>query len=238
MEALGIERIGFHADKSGMDSFWLNEASFADVRKAQPRAAAAQQSGAEAGAPFLTQVEQVLGEETVPDAEFFIDTWTVGIAAASENLLGRKEKLKSREHEVPAWVTFPSFAPWFVTGVETPVGAAWPLREARADAGSMAGLRWHGYKETDDSEAEDQVETVCPMTLESACRVLGVAATSTREQIRVAYRKMAGRYHPDRLAQCGASAQKLASDRMASVNQAYRLLCTDLAGRGIGSSVR
>lgn len=210
-----------------MDPFWLgNEASLEDVRGSQPGAAANQ-----TGVPFLMQVEQVLGEETVPDAEFFIDSWTVGIAAASENLLRRQEKRKSREHETPDWVTFPFFTPWVVAGAESSVEGAWPLREARAEEASMAYRRRQGGEESDDWQAADEVEIVCPLTLESACRVLGVAVTSTREQIRAAYRKMASRYHPDRLARSGAREQKLASDRMASVNEAYRLLCTGLAGR-------
>ena len=197
---------------SGMDTFWLiNEASLADVREAQPRAAAAQTSEAETGASLLTQIEQVLGEGVEPDSTFFVDSWTVGLAAASENLLRRK--MKTREHETPAWVTLPFFTTRFVDRAE-----------ASAEEASMAYLRWRGDEESDDWQAADEVEMACPLTLESACRVLGVAATSTREQIRAAYRRMASRYHPDRLAQSGAREQKLASDRMARVNEAYRLL--------------
>jgi hypothetical protein len=217
-----------------MDPFRLiNEASLEDVRGSQPRAGADQ-----TGVPFLMQVERVLGEETVPDSEFFIDSWTVGVAAASENLLHRQENRKNREHETPEWVAFPFFAPRFVAGEESSVEAAWLLREARADEASMTYRRWQGDEEADDWQTADELEMAGPLTLESACRVLGVAATSTREQIRAAYRKMASRYHPDRLARSGAREQKLASDRMAWVNEAYRLLCTGLAGRWRASSVR
>jgi hypothetical protein len=227
-----MERIAFGADKSGMDPFWLiDEAVLAGVREAQPRAAAHQPSGAEAGAPFLTQIDQVLGVETEPDSEFFVDSWTVGVAAASENFLRRQER-KSREFEMPAWDAFSSFTPWLVPKVEASAEAAWPLREQR----SMADLRWLGHGEEDDRQAANEV-MVGPLTLESARRLLGVAATSTREQIRVAYRKMASRYHPDRLARSAPPEQKLASDRMASINEAYQLLCTDLAGRRRDSGI-
>jgi hypothetical protein len=213
-----------------MSPYWpINEASLGSVRETQPRPAAPQPIGADAS--FLTQIEQVLGVEMEPDSEFFVDTWTVGLAAASENFLHRQE-LKSREHDIPAWDTFFSFTPWFVPRVEAPVEAAWPLREQR----SMADLRWPGGGPEDDRQAANEA-MVGPLTLESARRLLGVAATSTREQISVAYRKMASRYHPDRLARSSAREQKLAGDRMASINEAYQLLCTDLAGRRRHSSI-
>ncbi len=72
---------------------------------------------------------------------------------------------------------------------------------------------------------EEEAFVPGPLTFPAACRLLGVAATSTREQIKAAYRKMAGRYHPDRLETAGSVDPQLATDRMASINEAYRLLC-------------
>jgi hypothetical protein len=225
-ESSAIEQIAFGADKTGMDPFWLiNEASLAGVREAQARATAPQRSGADTGAPFLTQIEQVLGVEMEPDSEFFVDSWTVGVAAASENFQ-RRQKLNSREHQIPAWNTFSSFTPWVVSNINASAESAWPLREQR----TIADLRWVGDVEEDNRQAGDE-PIDGPLTIESASRLLGVVATSTREQIRVAYRKMASRYHPDRQAQGTPREQKLASDRMAAINEAYHLLCTDLAGR-------
>lgn len=210
-----------------MNFFWqFEDASLAEAREAQTRAAAAESSWAETGAPFLTQVEQVLGEEAVPDSEFFIDSWTVGTAAASENLLRRQAR--SREHQIPSWTTFSSFTPWFVPRAEATFEAAWPNRDKEI---SRAYARCNGDEQRDDRQAEEEVEIAGPLTLESACRALGVAPESTREQIRAAYRQMAGRYHPDRLARSGAREQKQASDRMALINVAYRMLCTVEAGR-------
>jgi DnaJ-domain-containing protein 1 len=207
-----------------MDPFWqTDEASFESARKAQRRASAAQPTAAEAVAPFLAQIEQTLGMETMPDSEFFIDSWTVGFAAASQNFLRRQERLTTRAHELPAWHTF-SFTPRFVEKAEASAAAAWPLREDRADERSTADLRWVDDEKEDDWLGPDEVEIEGPPTRESACRVLGVAVTSTQEQIRSAYRKMASRYHPDRLAHGDAREKRLASDRMASINEAYRLL--------------
>ena len=101
--------------------------------------------------------------------------------------------------------------------------------EAAAKEAPIEDLRQSAGEEVNHRQVADDLEMVCSLTPESARKVLGVAATSTREQIRAAYRKMASRYHPDRLAQSGASEQKLAGERMASINQAYRLLCVGLA---------
>lgn len=211
-----------------MDPFWLiDEAWRAKVRAAQRGAAAAQPSATESGSPFLAQVGQALGEETEPDAEFFVDSWTVGVAEASENFQRRNKEHKTREHELPQWAAFSTFPPFFHLTVEASPDAASQLRESRAQEYLTADRRSPADNEWDDWGA-DQPETASPLTVESACRILGVTATSTREQIRAAYRKMAGRYHPDRLAQAGPREQKLASDRMASINEAYRLLCAGL----------
>jgi hypothetical protein len=207
---------------SGMDSFRLfNEASLPINREPHPQAAAPQPSGAETAAPFHTLIEQALGVETEPDTEFFVDSWTLGIAAAKQNFLRRQQKPKNCDLEMPAWVTFSSFTPWFAPNIEAPAEVAWPQSSA-------ADLRWLGDREGDDRQAADEL-IAGPLTLESARRLLGVAATSTRVQIRLAYREMASRYHPDRLAQSTPHEQKLASDRMATINEAYQLLRADQA---------
>jgi DnaJ-domain-containing protein 1 len=64
-----------------------------------------------------------------------------------------------------------------------------------------------------------------PLTLDAARRLLGVTAASTRDEIKAAYRQMASLYHPDHLARRGDRDRQLATDRMAAINEAYRLLC-------------
>lgn len=213
-----------------MDSFWLaDEAPLADDWEAQPEAETPQPRGEETGEPLLSQIEQYLGKDAEPDATFFVDSWTMGMAAASESFLRRQGTVKSREHEMPEWSNSFSFPPFYAGGFATSADAAWWLGEVAAAKSSMADRR--PGDETEAEPAGDEAEMAYPLTLESARQVLGVAATSTREQIKGAYRRMASRYHPDRLAQVGARAQKAAGDRMASINEAYRLLSAGLTER-------
>jgi DnaJ-domain-containing protein 1 len=179
--------------------------------RAQEAYAAA--STAEGNAPnpsLFAQVEQLLGEDSEPDVKFFIDSWTVGVAAASENFLRRhqdqKIQQKSREHAVPAFNTICSFPPFF-TIEESPRNP-----EASLETEFLA------------ENAEPSAPTAFPLTLEAATGILGIAPTSTREQIKIAYRKMASRYHPDRLDHATSHEHQLATDRMAAINEAYRLL--------------
>jgi DnaJ like chaperone protein len=67
------------------------------------------------------------------------------------------------------------------------------------------------------------------MTPRQACHLLGVGPTVQREQLRSAYRRMVTQWHPDRLE--GSSEQDLtfATERMAEINLAYRLLLQGLS---------
>ena len=218
-----MKRIPRSADKSGMNPYGLlDESPLAEVREAQPAAApAGTDRVGHRDVPFLTQIEQLLGEETEPDAGFFVDSWTEGVAAASENFLRRQER---KNHETP-WNLSWSFAPFFEGGADAAAESPWPRREALAEHSSMAGPGRHGGDEEAEEPAADEATAVSSPTLESARRMLGVEATSTRVQIRAAYRRMVNLYHPDLPAYRGAREQKLASDRMASINEAYRQLC-------------
>jgi DnaJ like chaperone protein len=62
------------------------------------------------------------------------------------------------------------------------------------------------------------------MTQRHACRVLGVTETSSREQIRSAYRRMVGRWHPDRMQHSSDETRRMANEQMIAINQAYSLL--------------
>jgi len=233
-----IEQIAFGADKEGVGSFRpIDEALSAALGDAQARddaAARAKETGSYES--FLDQFDQILDEDSAPDAAFFVESWTLGVATASENLRRRQQEMKIREHEMNARNTF-SFPPFIVSGSESFGEVTWPLCEVSASE-DCATDSPAVDEESDQRQVVDEVEIASPLTFESACRVLGVEATSSREQIKGAYRKLAIRYHPDRLVRSEAREQKLASDRMACLNEAYHLLCAVLAGQWSASCSR
>jgi DnaJ like chaperone protein len=51
--------------------------------------------------------------------------------------------------------------------------------------------------------------------------VLGIEPSATEEEIKKAYRQMAIRYHPDKVAQMGEEYQKGAKEKFQQVQDAY-----------------
>jgi DnaJ-class molecular chaperone len=66
------------------------------------------------------------------------------------------------------------------------------------------------------------------MTHDRACRILGVSAKSTHGELKTAYRRMVNRWHPDRLESKAEEERQIATLKMTAINEAYRLLCSDL----------
>jgi len=60
--------------------------------------------------------------------------------------------------------------------------------------------------------------------------VLEIAATATDEQVKKAFRKMAVKYHPDKVSYLGEEIQLAANEKFKKVNQAYQLISKE---RGI-----
>jgi DnaJ like chaperone protein len=54
--------------------------------------------------------------------------------------------------------------------------------------------------------------------------VLGVDRGASREEIRHAYRELANKYHPDKVAHLGEEFQKLAEKRFKEIQEAYQTL--------------
>ncbi len=65
---------------------------------------------------------------------------------------------------------------------------------------------------------------------DSNYRILEIDASATNEEVKKAYRKMAMKYHPDKVATLGKDVQKAAEEKFKAVNQAYEAICKE---RGI-----
>ena len=65
---------------------------------------------------------------------------------------------------------------------------------------------------------------------DSNYRILELEPSATDEEVKKAYRKMAIKYHPDKVATLGEDVQKAAEEKFKAVNQAYEAICRE---RGI-----
>ena len=65
---------------------------------------------------------------------------------------------------------------------------------------------------------------------DSNYRILEIDPSSSNDEVKKAYRKMAVKYHPDKVAPLGEDVQKAAEEKFKAVNQAYEAICKE---RGI-----
>jgi len=54
--------------------------------------------------------------------------------------------------------------------------------------------------------------------------ILGIGKGATEEEIKKAYRKLANKYHPDKVNHLGEEYQKLSEKRFIEIQEAYRIL--------------
>jgi DnaJ like chaperone protein len=54
--------------------------------------------------------------------------------------------------------------------------------------------------------------------------ILGIGKDATKEEIKRAYRKLANKYHPDKVSHLGEEFQKLSEKRFIEIQEAYRIL--------------
>jgi len=54
--------------------------------------------------------------------------------------------------------------------------------------------------------------------------ILGIGKDATKEEIKQAYRKLANKYHPDKVTHLGEEFQKLSEKRFIEIQEAYRIL--------------
>lgn len=67
----------------------------------------------------------------------------------------------------------------------------------------------------------ESVKNMFYRDVNSDYKVLGIEADATEEQIKKAYRQMAVRYHPDKVAQMGEEYQKGAKEKFQKIQEAY-----------------
>ena len=75
-----------------------------------------------------------------------------------------------------------------------------------------------------DSEHQSIEAMFVPKT-DWAFDVLEIQNTATAEEIKKAYKRMAVKYHPDKVSYLGPEIQKAANEKFQKVNEAYQLIC-------------
>jgi len=65
------------------------------------------------------------------------------------------------------------------------------------------------------------IESMFKDDLESAYSILGISSQSSNIEIKKAYRKMANKFHPDKIAHLGEDFKDIAQDKFKSVTEAY-----------------
>lgn len=58
----------------------------------------------------------------------------------------------------------------------------------------------------------------------AAYKILGIETTATNEEVKTAYRKMAMKYHPDKVSYLGEEFREAAKEKFQKVNQAYQTI--------------
>ena len=184
-------------------------------------------------ASSLPACADLLGENTDPDPLFFVETWTFGVDTAARNFHARRHTpdrhhLNQPHPGAPAFQSFHFFTP--VPFVEESISASGSTTIPAAFSSAWK----NAYGTPASSPLSDAPHDGTPftpfdpsqtLTAELACRTLGIAPSSSRKQIKAAYRQLVWRYHPDRLPHSSDHDRRLATDRMTSINAAYHMLC-------------
>ena len=184
------------------------------------------------------RTEQFLADDSEPDPQFFVESWTIGVNIAVQNLQQRRQRQQDLKRQDPINARFHHLRTLSFMqerGIDATIRTSFsaaaiadscvsdmPPQSHELPAQSSASHATNAVFEQCDSFQE----VTRPLTPQGARRLLAVTTTSTREQIRAAYREMATRHHPDRLVFGTERERQLGTDRMAAINDAYRLLST------------
>ena len=197
---------------------------------------------------FVIEVQQFLGADSDPDPLFFVESWSIGVPAAVESFRQRRQEQADQELHGRAFNHHCDLrALSFMQGRELNAEFHSSARAAAVAGCHDVGCPPHSPEwssacapdpaprecETSAEECDSTQNTTRPMTEHGACQLLGVTATSTRGEIKAAYRHTASQWHPDRLGSRTEEERQLATEKMVQINAAYRLLRSGMRQKSI-----
>jgi hypothetical protein len=191
--------------------------------------------------PLAGQIRQLLGENCELNPAFFEEIWTSGRHAATESRRNRRDR--------PATLDFQDCCFAELSGVENflfsqecdwsqdchpyapsvvpsaSYAAGWLREPVEEPQESKLNPDLPGDSAAPEKSSRDHT-MFCSMQCQCACELLRVSQHSTEAQIKAAYRRMAGQWHPDRLERRSEEVRALATQQMAAINEAYCYLRT------------
>lgn len=79
-----------------------------------------------------------------------------------------------------------------------------------------------GFSQEKSSGSNSQFET--KQSIKDPYEILGIEKDASKQKIKEAYRKMAGKYHPDKVVHLGKEFQEIAEERFKEIQKAYEML--------------
>ena len=70
----------------------------------------------------------------------------------------------------------------------------------------------------------ESIKAIFIKDIDSAYKILEISSSASDSEVKKAYRKMAVKYHPDKVAHLGKEIQKTAEEKFKAVNNAYQQL--------------
>jgi DnaJ like chaperone protein len=68
----------------------------------------------------------------------------------------------------------------------------------------------------------ESIQAMFYKSTNGAYKILEINASATDDEVKKAYRKMAVKYHPDKVQHLGDDFQKMAEDKFKTLNEAYQ----------------
>ncbi len=200
--------------------------------------------------PFASDVSPLIARGT-DDATFLEESWTLGVDAAARNLHRRRQLKADQENQACAFSELQTLGTIrFIEDRQRAIESALVDRAAAivdhydaTSSESWSPQDWTPEDQVAHSRIPQGWTPSCmprfeasqsanwnemggsTMTAQRARLLLEVIPSSTREQVRSAYRRMVGQWHPDRLQLTTEAIRNYATQHMARLNEAYRLLC-------------
>lgn len=94
------------------------------------------------------------------------------------------------------------------------------LRIDSDDVESMMNMNYQSYGRSSSGQSADSNRQSSADELARAYKVLGITPSSTDDEVKKAYRKMALKHHPDRVATLGDDVKKAAEQKFKEINEA------------------